>query len=101
MDEVKVTIRYDPDALMVNAPFGAHPQASVEEWVRRAKDVLTKDGYDVTFEEKSPIKGGFSFEITEMSPLSDYALDEVAEELYNVTDGYWHKYLAEGQALFF
>jgi len=86
----RVTIYYDPDALMVNAPFGANPGASISTWLYRTNLLLHAYGYDVTFVEdhKTP-------DTWHIAGVSEDDWTEVDSELTEVTEGDWYSYERE------
>ena len=90
---MKITIRYNPDILMVNAPLYANPTTSIFRWERQACSLLLRDGYTVEFIEDRDLRKAW-----EVDGAGEDDTRIIEGELTNVSDGEWYNYGRQEQA---
>ena len=90
---MKITVRYNPDILMVNAPLYAVFATSIFNWERQACSLLKQDGYTVEFIEDRKLDTAW-----EIVGASEDGTREIDAELTNVSDGEWFDYSRQREA---
>ena len=90
---MKITVRYNPDILMVNAPLYAVYATSVFNWERQACALLKLDGYTIEFEADHDLR--VAWEIVGANEDDTRVIDA---ELTGVTDGEWFDYSRQREA---
>ena len=86
---MKITIRYNPNRLWINAPFYANRDKSISRWERQACDLLRMDGYTVEFEADYDLPTAWEIRAGDNVKIHDSRIDA---ELTNVSDGEWYDY---------